>query len=105
VVVQNLELRCVNCTDIRDTIDPTALVYELRFSAKVSPDAPPTERDLLVEIGAAGWAEVGVVVVLDRPTGGCEHLVDLFASLLFWLEMLGHRDMQCPENRGRDTSG
>ena len=55
VVVQDLEVRCVNCTAVSDDIDPAALVYELRFSAKVSPDAPLTERDLLVEIGAADY--------------------------------------------------
>jgi len=50
------------------TIDPTALVYELRFSAKVSPDAAPTERDLLVEIGAADYRLERATRIVESAT-------------------------------------
>jgi hypothetical protein len=47
-----------------EDVDRAGLVYELRFNVDVAPDAPLTQRDLVVEIGTADHVEIGATSVV-----------------------------------------
>jgi hypothetical protein len=62
VTVFDLVVECMNCK--AEDLDPAGLVYELRFNVDVVPDAPLTQRDLVVEIGTADYVEIGATSVV-----------------------------------------
>lgn len=62
VTVFDLAVECTSCN--AEDLDPADFVYELRFNVDVAPNAPLTQRDLVVEIGAADYVEIGATTVV-----------------------------------------
>lgn len=60
VTVLDLAVQCTTC----DVEDPADLVYELQFDVAVAPNAPLTQRDLVVEIGEANHVQIGATTVV-----------------------------------------
>jgi hypothetical protein len=72
VTVLDLVVECMNCT--AEDLDPGDLVYELRFNVDVAPNAPLTQRDLVVEIGTADYVKIGATTVVTGDIGGTDSI-------------------------------